>query len=105
MSLTTGKNLNGVIDHVTAEAVYLQSRKQTIEVRREDIGRLYRKKDKSRIKPVLIGAAAGAAVAGIAAPQPWNMKLATAGRLPAPLCWAPQSGPAWDAWQAGRASR
>jgi hypothetical protein len=38
--LTTGKNLNGVIDHVTAEAVYIQGRKQTIEVRREEIGRL-----------------------------------------------------------------
>src|ERR1039457_4420484 len=58
--LTTGKNLNGVIDHVTAEAVYLHSRKQTIEVRREEIGRLYRKKDPSRIKPVLVGAAMGA---------------------------------------------
>ena len=67
--LTTGKNLNGVIDHVTAEAVYLHSRKQTIEVRREEIGRLYRKKDTSRIKPVLVGAAMGAAAAGIAAPR------------------------------------
>jgi hypothetical protein len=69
VSLTSGKNLNGVMDHVTADAVCMQSRKQTIEVRREEIGRLYRKKDKSRIKPVLIGAAAGAAVAGIAAPR------------------------------------
>src|ERR1022692_1735544 len=67
--LTTGKNLNGVIDHVTAEAVYLHSRKQPIEVRREEIGRLYRKKDTSRIKPVLVGAAMGAAAAGIAAPR------------------------------------
>ena len=59
VSLTTGKNLNGVIDHVTAEALYLQSQKQTTQVRREEISRLYLKKDKSRIKPVLIGAAAG----------------------------------------------
>jgi hypothetical protein len=69
VSLTTGKNVNGVIDRVTAEAVYLDSRKQTTEVRREEISRLYRKKDKSWIKPVLIGAAAGAAAAGIAAPR------------------------------------
>jgi hypothetical protein len=69
VSLTTGKNLNGVIDHVTAEALYLQSQKQTTQVRREEISRLYLKKDKSRIKPVLIGAAAGATAAGIAAPR------------------------------------
>jgi|ERR1017187_2469334 hypothetical protein len=69
VSLTTGKNLNGVIDQVTAEAVYLRSKNQTTEVRREEISRLYLKKEKSRLKWVLIGAAGGAAAAGIAAPQ------------------------------------
>src|ERR1017187_4627405 len=50
VSLTTGKNLNGVIDQVTAEAVYLRSKNQTTEVRREEISRLYLKKEKSRLK-------------------------------------------------------
>jgi hypothetical protein len=62
--LTSGKNMNAVIDHVTAEALYLHSQTETTEVRRGDVSRVYLKKNRNWVKPVLIGAGA----AGIAAP-------------------------------------
>lgn len=68
VSLTSGKSLHGTIDHVTAAALYLQSRTGMAEVRRDDISRLYLKKNRSWVKPVLIGTAIGAGAAGIAAP-------------------------------------
>jgi hypothetical protein len=62
--LTSGKNMNAVIDHVTAEALYLHSQTETTEVRRGDVSRVYLKKNRNWVKPVLIGGGA----AGIAAP-------------------------------------
>jgi len=69
LDLTTGKILKGRIDHVTADAVYLQTQSQTAAVSRDEISRLYVTKKRNWAKPVLIGAAAGAAAAGIAAPR------------------------------------
>ena len=66
---TTGQTLSGNIDHVTAEAVHLLIKTQTIEIRRNKIRRLYLKKERNWIRPVLIGAGIGAAAAGIAAPR------------------------------------
>jgi hypothetical protein len=57
VSLTSGKSLHGTIDHVSAAALYLQNRTATTEVRRDDISRLYLKKN-----------GRGAGAVGIAAP-------------------------------------
>ncbi|MBI3666526.1 MAG: hypothetical protein HY236_09950 [Acidobacteria bacterium] len=81
VSLATGKTLNGNIDHVTAEAVYLQSRTQTVAIRCDEISGLYTKKKKSWIKPVLIGSAVGAAAAGIAAPKTLEHETGYAGAV------------------------
>ena len=64
LHLTNGKTLNGEIDHVTPDAVYLQTRAQTAPVSRDEISRLYVKKKRGWALPVLIGAGAGAAVGG-----------------------------------------
>jgi hypothetical protein len=69
VNLRTGKILHGNVDHVTAEAVYLKTHKQMTPVRRDEISELSIPKKTNWTKPVLIGALAGAAAAGIAAPR------------------------------------
>lgn len=65
VALSNGKTLNGKIDHVTSEAVYVSSRSRTVEVRREEVSRLYRQKSGSGGKWALVGAAIGAAAGGV----------------------------------------
>jgi len=65
--LSTGKTTAGAIDHVTADAVYLQT--QTGAISRDEIRQLYVKRRGNRGRRVLIGAGVGAAAAAVAAPR------------------------------------
>lgn len=69
LNLKTGKTLNGNIDHVTVDAVYLQTQKEATTIRRDEIRRLYVKTKRHLAMPILIGAAAGAAAGGALAPR------------------------------------
>jgi hypothetical protein len=60
VKLSTGKTLNGTIDHVTEEAVYLRSKDKTLNASRQDVAHLYREKPGNGKKGALIGAAIGA---------------------------------------------
>ncbi|MFN7994214.1 MAG: hypothetical protein U0Q18_11455 [Bryobacteraceae bacterium] len=69
VQLTTGKTLNGTVDRVTPEAIYVQTRTQSTEIRRDEINRIALKKKRNWALPVLVGAGAGAAVGGVAGSQ------------------------------------
>jgi hypothetical protein len=69
VELSIGKSVNGKIDHVTPEAVFVQHGSQTTEIRRHEVNRLYRQKSGAGAKWAAIGAliGAGAGVGGGAA--------------------------------------
>jgi hypothetical protein len=64
VQLPAGKNLKGTIDHVTADAAYIQRGSKTVEVRREQVMRLSRLKPGHGARWAIIGAVAGAGAAG-----------------------------------------
>lgn len=64
--LAPHKTLSGIVDHVTLTSLFLQARHQSTEIPRDQIGRLFVKKNCKWAVPVVVGAGAGAAVAGIA---------------------------------------
>ncbi len=64
VSLRDGKTVSGSIDHVTVDAVYLQTKKETVTISRDEISRLYVKKKQRSALIILAGAGAGAAVGG-----------------------------------------
>jgi hypothetical protein len=68
VSLTTHEQVEGRLDHVTSDALYLVGKKQTREVRRDGISRVYLNRKGSWTKGVLIGTAAGAGIGGVVAP-------------------------------------
>jgi len=68
VSLTTHEQVEGKLDRVTSDALYLRGKKQPREIRREGISRLYLKRRGAWTKGVLIGTAAGAGIGGVVAP-------------------------------------
>ena len=64
LDLKTGKSVSGAVDHVTADAVYLQTKKEAATINREEISRLYVKKKARSAMLILAGAGAGAAAGG-----------------------------------------
>jgi hypothetical protein len=64
VELSTGKFVNGKIDHVTSESVFVQHGRQTTEVRRQEVNRLYRQKSGAGAKWAAIGALIGAGAGG-----------------------------------------
>ena len=64
VELSTGKFVNGKVDHVTPESVFVQHGRQTTEVRRQEVNRLYRQKSGTGAKWAANGALIGAGAAG-----------------------------------------
>lgn len=67
VELSTGRTVNGKIDHVTPEAVFVQRGSQTTEVRRQEVNHLYRHKSGPGAKWAAIGALIGAGAGGVEA--------------------------------------
>ena len=59
------KTLKGTFDHTTANVVYLQRAGKTIEARRDEVRRLWRRKHGHGGSGALIGGIAGAALLGV----------------------------------------
>jgi sRNA-binding regulator protein Hfq len=62
--LFNGKILDGRINRVTSDAVFVERRSQTTEVPRQDVSRVYRQKPGSGGKWAIIGALIGAGAGG-----------------------------------------
>jgi hypothetical protein len=88
VELSIGESVNGKIDHVTPEAVFVQHGSQTTEIRRHEVNRLYRQKSGAGAKWAAIGAliGAGAGVGGgaatISALPVWLVAKTAVARVP-----------------------
>jgi hypothetical protein len=69
VDLFKGGKLTGILHHVTPEAVFVQTAMEIREAERGNVRRLYTRGKSSKGRAALIGAGAGAAVAGIAGPR------------------------------------
>ena len=63
-ALSTGKTLKGKVDHATPASVFIERGGKTIEVKRVDVARLYRRGSGSGAKWAIIGGAIGAGAGG-----------------------------------------
>ena len=81
VDLSTGGTVNGKLDHVTSDSVFVLRGSKTIEVKIADVDRLYSRKSGHGGRWALIGAAVGAAAGGAVGAGTMEREIGYAGAV------------------------